>query len=205
MELVAVTKYVGTDVIAALSRAGVRDVGENRPQSLWEKVPVVAGLDAPTPRWHMIGHLQRNKVRRTLPLIHTFHAGDGLRLLRRISSEVERVDREPLRTFVQVNVSGEETKAGFAPEALADALSEASELPGLELVGLMTMAPAGESPEHTRPVFRSLRKLRDEMRGRGYLDGSSLSMGMSQDFEVAIEEGATHVRVGSALYDGVAH
>ena len=116
---------------------------------------------------------------------------------------VERVDREAFPVFVQVNVSGESTKSGFAPTELEDALDRLGELARLDVVGLMTMAPVSESPEHTRAVFRSLRKLRDEMRDRGYLRGIGLSMGMSSDFEVAIEEGATVVRVGSALYAGI--
>ena len=201
--MVAVTKYVDADVVAALAQAGVRCVGESRPQVLWRKPAAVRGLDAPALRWDLIGHLQRNKVRRTLPLVDRFHALDSLRLAEALDAELERAGRESLPVFVQVNVSGEETKSGFAPDALEDALVRARDLARVDVVGLMTMAPASESPEHTRVVFRSLRKLRDEMHDRGYLQGIGLSMGMSSDFEVAIEEGATVVRVGSALYAGI--
>lgn len=203
VELVAVTKYVEADVVAALARAGVECVGESRPQVLWQKPAAVRGLDAPALRWDLIGHLQRNKVRRTLPHVDRFHALDSLRLAETLDGELGRAGRESLAVFVQVNVSGEETKSGFSPDELETALARARELPRLDVVGLMTMAPASESPEHTRAVFRSLRKLRDEMHDRGYLDGLGLSMGMSSDFEVAIEEGATAIRVGSALYAGI--
>lgn len=203
VELVAVTKYVEADVVAALARAGVDCVGESRPQVLWQKPATVRGLDAPALRWDLIGHLQRNKVRRTLPHVDRFHALDSLRLAESLDGELERAGREALPVFVQVNVSGEATKSGFDPGELETTLLGVRDLPRLDVVGLMTMAPASESPEHTRVVFRSLRKLRDEMHDRGYLQGIGLSMGMSSDFEVAIEEGATVVRVGSALYAGI--
>mgnify|MGYP002623327614 CR=1 FL=1 len=199
VRLVAVTKYVGPDVIAALAAAGVPDVGENRTGPLLEKR---AALGAAL-TWHMIGHLQRNKVRRALPAVDVLHAGDSLRLLRALDDEVERAGRAPLPVLVQVNAGGEASKGGFAPDATAAAVAEARSLRHLRLRGLMTMAPEVDDPEDVRPVFRILRELRDELASRGYLDGRELSMGMSGDFEIAVEEGATMVRIGRVLYGGV--
>jgi pyridoxal phosphate enzyme (YggS family) len=197
--LVAVTKYVEADVIADMARAGLRDVGENRiPALLTKRAAVGADLT-----WHMIGHLQRNKARRALPAIDLLHAGDGLRLLRVLDSEVERAGRAPLRVLIQVNVSGEASKGGFTPEELEASWDEIGALSHLTPEGLMTMAPFDEDPEAARPIFRSLREMRDEACRRGYLEGRHLSMGMSGDFEVAVEEGATIVRIGRILYDGV--
>lgn len=196
VRLVAVTKYVGAEVVAALARAGVRDVGENRVGPLLEKHAAVG--DAVT--WHMIGHLQRNKARRVLPAVDWLHAGDGLRLLRLLDAEIERAGREPLPVLIQVNVSGEGSKGGFTPDELRAAWAEIRALRHLSPRGLMTMAPFVDDPEQVRPVFRTLREMRDEACTRGYLEGRELSMGMSGDFEIAIEEGATMIRIGRILY-----
>jgi pyridoxal phosphate enzyme (YggS family) len=199
--LVAVTKSVGADVAAELARLGVADLGENRTEALAGKREALAaeGLGV---RWHMIGHLQTNKVRRALPAIDVLHSLDRPSLLEALRAELARADGPRLPAFVQVNVAREASKGGFGEADLEGALLAARSVPRLDVRGLMTMAPASERPEDSRPVFRRLRELRDEARRHGYLQGLDLSMGMSQDFEVAVEEGATHVRVGTILFTG---
>jgi len=184
--LMAVTKTVPVEVAALLPELGVRDLGENRPQELWKKAAAIPGV-----RWHLIGHLQRNKIERTLPLVHAVHSVDSLRLLEALEAQGRPVD-----AYLEVNCSGEASKGGFAP----------ADVPALEglvhvnVVGLMTMAAPEDDPERCRPAFRLLRDLRDRLP----LGPRGLSMGMSNDFEVAIEEGATVVRLGSVLLEGIA-
>lgn len=199
--LVAVTKTVAADVAAELVRLGVSDLGENRTEALAAKRDALAagGL---SPRWHMIGHLQTNKVRRALPSIGVLHSIDRPSLLEALGTELARADGPPLPAFIQVNVAGEASKGGFDETGLFEALAAARTVPRLAVRGLMTMAPLSGRPEDSRPVFRRLRELRDEARARGYLQGLDLSMGMSQDFETALEEGATYLRVGTILYEG---
>ncbi len=198
VRLVAATKYVDASVVARLAAAGVRDVGENRVSALLTKRTAVGSAV----RWHLIGHLQRNKVRRALPAIDLLHAGDGLRMLHVLNAEVRRSGRAPLPVLLQVNVSGEASKGGLSGDELSAAWPQIRALHGITVRGLMTMAPFTSAPERARPVFASLREIRDEASTRGYLDGRQLSMGMSGDFEIAVEEGATIVRIGRALYDG---
>ncbi|MEW6250246.1 MAG: YggS family pyridoxal phosphate-dependent enzyme [Planctomycetota bacterium] len=221
VRLVAVTKYVGLDVVGALLSLGVRDLGENQVQQLVARAarcgqprhdwPGSAGDPAdPRPRWHLIGHLQRNKVKLLLPYARIVHGLDSVRLaeaLEQRAAELEAQSGAPVQVDVllEVNVSGEVTKQGVAPAevpALAAAVLEARHL---RLRGLMTMAPYATEAETSRPHFARLRELRDELRARGALDpgGLHLSMGMTQDYTVAVEEGATLVRVGSALYSGL--
>ena len=178
-----------------------RDLGENRTESLAAKRDALAAAGLAV-RWHMIGHLQTNKVRRTLPLIDVLHSLDRRSLMEALAAELARADGPRLPAFIQVNVAGETSKGGFDETGLWEALSAARSIPRLEVRGLMTMAPVCEDPEDARPVLRRLRELRDEARLRGYLLELDLSMGMSQDFEIAVEEGATHVRVGTILYTG---
>ncbi len=200
VRLVAVTKSVGPDVAALLPQLGVTDLGENRPQELWRKA---AALPT-TVHWHLIGHLQRNKVERTLPLVRLIHSVDSLRLLAALEQEAARQGRD-VAVLLEVNASREASKHGFAPE---DVPGLAPHLAGLRRVavrGLMTMAAPEDDPERARPTFAALRRLRDDLRtalGAGHaLD--ELSMGMTNDFEVAIEEGATLIRVGTLLFEGL--
>ncbi|HRU06011.1 MAG TPA: YggS family pyridoxal phosphate-dependent enzyme [Candidatus Brocadiia bacterium] len=195
IRLVAVTKSVGQEETRFLYDLGLRDFGENRVADAQEKVDAFAGLDV---RWHMIGHLQTNKVRKVLGSYALIHSVDSVYLM----EEIERVAEtrgQVVDILAQVNVSGEETKTGFRPQDTRSALFAASEMPHLRVLGLMTMAPLGSDPEQSRPVFRGLRELRDNLRAEGFLL-PELSMGMTQDYPVAIEEGATMVRVGSALF-----
>jgi pyridoxal phosphate enzyme (YggS family) len=193
--LVAVTKTVSTEVAALLPALGVRDLGENRPQELWRK----AALLPAEVRWHLIGHLQRNKIERTWPLVHRIHAVDSLRLLAALD-EIETA--RPIEVLLEVNCSAEDSKQGFAPPAVPGLAAVLGTLTRLRVVGLMTMAAPQDDPEQCRPTFAQLRQLRDALReavgARHPLN--ELSMGMSSDFEVAIEEGATAVRLGTVLF-----
>jgi pyridoxal phosphate enzyme (YggS family) len=195
--LVAVTKTVSPRVAGLLPGLGVHDLGEGRPQELWRKAAAV-----PDARWHLVGHLQRNKIDRTLPLTALLHSVDSDRLLAAVG-EFGAERGEPVRVLLEVNCSREPAKGGFAPEAvpaLADALVS---LPGVRVEGLMTMAALSDDPEAARPAFAELRRLRDDLRSRTGQPLPHLSMGMSGDFEVAVEEGATLVRVGTTLFDGL--
>jgi PLP dependent protein len=198
--LVAVTKTSPVEWVRPLVALGAVDLGENYPQELWRKAEALADLPA---RWHLIGHLQSNKARRTMPLVRLIHSVDSPRLLG-VLDGLAAGKADPPRACLQVNASGEATKHGWSPEAIladADAIAACRSLP---VVGLMTMAAPGPSAESARPAFARLREVRDRLRARTGLPLPELSMGMSGDYEVAIEEGATLVRVGSALFEGVA-
>jgi pyridoxal phosphate enzyme (YggS family) len=198
--LVAVTKTVPPEVAALLPELGVLDLGENRPQELWRKA---AALPAAV-RWHLIGHLQRNKVERTLPLVYRVHSADSVRLLRAIDDDLAKRNAA-LDVLLEVNASGEASKHGFAPAEVPGLAPELAALRNVRVAGLMTMAAYEEDAERCRPTFAVLRHLRDALRRsvepRHTLE--HLSMGMSNDFEVAIEEGATLVRLGSVLFEGL--
>jgi len=193
--LVAVTKTVSAATAALLPGLGVLDLGENRPQELWSKAEHITGV-----RWHLIGHLQRNKIERTVPLVQLIHAVDSLRLLAALEEEAVRTGRTP-EVLLEVNASGEASKQGFAPNAVAGLAPALVNLRQVRVRGLMTMAALEEDPQKCRPTFALLRSLRDRLQAevgeRQRLE--FLSMGMSNDFEVAIEEGATHVRLGTVL------
>ena len=199
--LIAVSKYVGVAEIDALLAAGCRDLGENRPQDLWRKAEQLR--DRPI-RWHMIGHLQRNKARRTLPLVTLLHAGDSWRLLEAAAQHLQQ-SGQVLDVLIEINVSGDVSKTGFSPQDVEPLLSQIAQLPHLRVRGLMAMARWGGTLDDARRDFVRLRELRDRLAAScpPEISLQELSMGMSGDFEVAIEEGATLVRVGSALYEGV--
>ena len=200
VRLVAVTKYVGLDEIHALLDAGCLDLGESRPQQLQQRAAELAGRPV---RWHLIGHLQRNKARKTIGLTTLIHSVDNLRLAEAISSEAAAIGR-PVEVLLEVNVSGEASKDGLSPDELTPLLPQLARLSGLRVRGLMCMAALDSGAEGARRDFARLRELRDRLRGDCPPDIvlDELSMGMSGDFEAAIEEGATIVRVGSALFEG---
>jgi PLP dependent protein len=205
--LVAVTKTVSADVAALLPKMGVYNLGENRPQELWRKVKAFTSFsDEHRERvhWHMIGHLQRNKIERTVPLVTLIHSVDSVRLLQALEAEAQK-GPAPLPVLLEVNMSREPNKHGFAPEDLPELVSGLSAFRHVHVQGLMTMAALDDEPERCRPTFHSLRELRDGLRGLAPTPHtfSALSMGMSNDFEVAIEEGATLVRIGTALVGGL--
>jgi pyridoxal phosphate enzyme (YggS family) len=199
--LVAVTKKSPLDAVRALVEQGEEDLGENYPQELWTRAEALADLPI---RWHHIGHLQGNKARRTLPLVRMIHGVDSLKLLLaldELSDTLGLVD--PPAVCLQVNTSSEPSKQGWTADSL---LSDSSAIAGVRqipVVGLMTMAPLGTEGEAARPYFSRLRDLRDDLSRAMDRSLPHLSMGMSGDFEAAIKEGATLVRVGSALFEGV--
>jgi len=197
--LVVVTKSIGIEVARALPALGCNILGENRPQELWRKAAALP----PTVEWHFIGHLQRNKIERTLPLVRLIHAVDSIRLLEALEQEAGRQTRVA-PVLLEVNASRETSKQGFAPGEVPGLVSALRTLKNVRVEGLMTMAAPEEEAEKCRPTFATLRNLRDEL--RKHLAPAHpmrhLSMGMSNDFEIAIEEGATFIRVGSALFAG---
>ena len=186
--LVAVSKTWSADDVASAWHAGLRDFGENRVQEALPKIEDLAarGLN---PTWHLVGHLQTNKVKAAVNTFAILHSVDSERLVEAIAAT-----GQPTRIMIEVNVSGEPTKFGLAPEALPALVGVARSYQHLRVEGLMTVAPLTVDPQEARPVFRRLRELARE---HGL---ASLSMGMTDDFEVAIEEGATHVRVGRAIF-----
>lgn len=197
MTLVAVTKTHPVEAVRAVRAAGVEDVGENRVPELEEKV---AEVGRGAVRWHLIGHLQRNKVRKALPLFDLLHSVDSLRLAETVSEEAVRAG-VTARVLVQVNSAGEETKGGFAPAEALDAAGRICEMPGLRVEGLMTMAPFTDDEATLRSAFGTTRRLWEEAgrQVRGF-HALHLSMGMSNDFDIAVEEGSTLVRVGTVLF-----
>jgi pyridoxal phosphate enzyme (YggS family) len=192
LTLVAVTKSAPEGVFGLLEAAGVRDVGESRVQAGQRRRE---GRDAGL-RWHLVGHLQSNKARAALAVFDVFHGLDSLELLDRLDRAAGELGLRP-EAFLQVNVSGEASKSGFSPAELPAALERARGLQHLRVTGLMTMAPAAGDPQAARPVFAGLRELRDRL----CPELAQLSMGMSDDFAVAVEEGATCVRIGRRLVE----
>jgi PLP dependent protein len=198
--LVAVTKYVSAELASAAVAAGCRDLGESRPQELWAKA---AALDDPAIRWHLVGHLQRNKVRRTLAIVSLIQSLDSARLLAVVDDEAARLGRT-VDALVEVNISGDASKTGLSPGELEPLLEQAATLSGVSIRGLMGMARLEGDQDAARRDFSALRALRDRLAARvaPAITLAELSMGMSGDFEAAIEEGATIVRLGSALFEG---
>jgi len=197
VRLVAVTKTVPVETIRILLEAGQADIGENRARQLRDRARELAGL---TIRWHMIGRLQRNKVKYVVPAA-MIHSVDSVRLAEEISKRAQATGARAM-CLVEVNASGEEAKGGVAPAEAPRVAAETAALPALDLVGLMTMAPLAETGETVRPVFAALRECLASVNREADLAKplTELSMGMTQDYETAIEEGATIVRVGTALF-----
>jgi pyridoxal phosphate enzyme (YggS family) len=191
VRLVAVSKLVAVESVVAARDAGCSDFGENYVQELVDKARAIADASLV---WHHIGHLQTNKVRQLVGLAHVLHGVDRVKLV----AEIERRWDRPIDVLIQVNVSGEASKSGCSPEALAELVTSIQDTRHLRLRGLMTIPPLAADPEASRSFYRRLRQLRDEHGGSAVLP--ELSMGMSHDFAVAIEEGATLVRVGTAIF-----
>jgi pyridoxal phosphate enzyme (YggS family) len=202
VRLVGVTKYVGIEASRALIAAGLRDLGESRPQELWKKADAIQDQNV---RWHLVGHLQRNKVRHTLPCAWMVHSSDSLRLLATVDQEAGQLGLVP-RVLIEVNVSGETAKHGLQPDEVESLLPAVAAMRNLRVLGLMTMASLQGGRQQARRDFARLRELRDRLAALcpSEISLHELSMGMSEDFDIAIEEGATIVRVGSALFEGVA-
>ena len=196
VEIIAVTKTHGAEVVDEAWGAGLTVVGENKVQeAAWKKPASVTG-----PLWHLIGHLQGNKVRPALELFDFIHSVDSAKLLARINAIADEIGAAPHVLF-EVNVSGEKSKSGMRPDEVRPAIEFLMrECPRVTLEGLMTMAPFSENPEDARPYFRRLRELRDACESEFGIRLPRLSMGMSGDYEVAVEEGATWVRLGTVLF-----
>jgi pyridoxal phosphate enzyme (YggS family) len=194
--LVAVTKFRSPEEISQAAEAGLRIFGENRVQEAKSKYRLLPDDLS----WHMIGHLQRNKARDAVGIFDCIHSLDSVR----IADEVERrcaAIGKAMDVLLEVNVSGEEAKFGLKPEKVEEVVRHVLSLPHLRLEGLMTMAPFVDDAETVRPVFRGLREVRDRINETGVCHLTELSMGMTQDYEVAVQEGATVVRIGSAIFN----
>jgi pyridoxal phosphate enzyme (YggS family) len=200
VKLVGVTKSIEAPAVRALIAAGCRDLGESRPQELWAKAAELADLSV---NWHLIGHLQRNKIERTLPLVSLVQSADSLRVLHAIDSAAAALGRD-VPVLLEVNISGDRSKHGFSPHEVRRVVPEVAALARVRVRGLMAMAGREGDVDSARRDFTHLRELRDRLLSElpGGMSLDELSMGMSGDFEAAIEEGATIVRVGSALFEG---
>jgi pyridoxal phosphate enzyme (YggS family) len=198
ISLIGVSKTHPASAIREAYEAGIRDFGENRVQE-WEGKR--AGAEGLVATWHLIGHLQSNKTARAARLFHSVDSVDEFAIAQRLDrARAEAGITGKLRVLIEVHIAPEETKSGTEISELAGLAERCSELPRLQLAGLMCIPPYLENAEQVRPYFRRLRELRDELTGKLGIDLPVLSMGMSHDFEVAIEEGATEVRVGTALF-----
>jgi pyridoxal phosphate enzyme (YggS family) len=196
VNIIAVTKYVDIEVTEQVLQQGLMHIGENRWQDARDKWERLGSIGT----WHFIGHLQTNKVKDVIGKFAYIHSLDRLSLAKELEKKAAGFDVR-IRCFVQVNVSGEESKYGLAPEQLFSFAEQLRSCPHIQAVGLMTMAPYESDPESTRRIFKQLRLLKDELNELAILNEkvTELSMGMSGDFEIAVEEGATWVRLGSVL------
>ncbi len=194
VKIIAVSKRFPPETINHAVELGIRELGENRIQEAVEKIPQVKG----EVNWHFVGHLQSNKVKEAVQYFSLIHSLDRYSLARELDRRA-RLEEKKVRALVQVDVAGEETKHGLSPQDLKEFVEEVSRWGTIKIEGLMTMAPFVEDPEEVRPFFRQMRKLRDSVKKPG-LELPHLSMGMTNDFTVAVEEGATMVRIGTALF-----
>lgn len=195
VNVIAVTKYVDVATTEALVKTGIQHIGENRVDKFLEKYQALNGYDL---TWHLIGSLQRRKVKDVINLVDYFHALDSVKL----AQEIQKRAEHSIKCFLQVNISGEESKHGFAPDELDDVLAEIAQLDKIEIVGLMTMAPFDASQEELQDIFSKTHQLQKQLEKKQLknMPFSELSMGMSRDFEVAIANGATYVRIGTSFF-----
>ena len=195
VDIVAVAKTFGPEAVVEAVAAGLRLIGESKVQEAKQKIPLCpGGLE-----WHMVGHLQRNKVRDAVELFSMIHSIDSMRLMEAVNSACEEAGKV-MPVLLEVNVSGEASKFGLTPADVPDVLGKCGKLMNVSVVGIMTIAPFAEDPEDVRQYYKRLRELRDEWRGKTGFGLEELSMGMSNDFEMAVEEGATLVRLGTVLF-----
>lgn len=192
--MIAVTKTVSAEIAALLPEFGVTHLGESRPQVLWDKAEQISGV-----HWHMIGHMQRNKLDRTLPLLDLMHSVDSDRLLAAVQAWGAKYQR-PVPVLLEVNCSREEAKGGISVEALDELMPMLADMPYVNVRGFMTMAAYHDDPEQCRGTFVELRQLRDHWQETLGREFPELSMGMSNDYAVAVQEGATMVRLGTTLF-----
>ncbi|WP_099831382.1 YggS family pyridoxal phosphate-dependent enzyme [Streptococcus suis] len=196
VKVIAVTKYVDSSIANQLVNTGITHIGENRVDKFLEKYSALADKQL---TWHLIGTLQRRKVKDIIPFVDYFHALDSVKLAQEIDKRATKI----VKCFLQVNVSGEETKHGFAVSEIDAALAEISLLENIELVGLMTMAPIDATDDELDEIFSKMQEIQEELATRNLprMPFTELSMGMSGDFERAIAHGATYVRIGSAFFE----
>ena len=195
VRLIAVSKTRAVKEIAQAVQAGVTDVGENKVKEAETKKPEFGA----SPRWHLIGHLQKNKAKKAVQLFDVIHSVDSVAIGERIDRLAGELDKvQPI--LLQVDLAGEESKSGLPEEKLFDTLETLSRCARLRIEGLMVLPPYFDDENEVRPYFCSLRELSETARERGVLTGKELSMGMSHDFEIAIEEGATLIRIGTAIF-----
>ena len=201
VRIIGVSKYVDAELTRQLVEAGCRILGESRPQALWHKHAELA--DVGPIEWHMIGHLQRNKAARTVPIIDWLHSLDSLRLAETLNSEARKIDKR-LKVLIEVNPTKDDTKTGLLASDVPTLLDALSNMPALEVRGLMAMSSEQAADDQIKREFASVRELRDRLQQRcgDDFDLSQLSMGMSHDFAIAIAAGATMVRIGSMLWSG---
>ena len=195
VELVAITKTHPAEKVRKAIEAGQHLFGESRVQEARAKIPELAS----NIRWHFVGHLQKNKIRHALPLFELIHSIDSLALARDIDRIAQEEGLHP-RVLLEINVAGEGSKFGFPPDKLREQIEALLALPRLSILGLMTIPPLAEEAEASRKYFVQLRELRDHLQTEFRVDLAQLSMGMTQDFAIAVEEGATLVRVGTAIF-----
>jgi hypothetical protein len=193
--LVAVTKTVEASRILEAIEAGIHHIGENKVQEAYTKVKEIGNRVT----WHMIGHLQTNKVKQALELFQLIHSVDSLKLAKELSEKAE-ARKQRVEILIQVNVAREESKFGFPLEGVEENIREIVLLPGLSVKGLMTIPPLTEDPSSVRPYFKKLRELSEGLQNIPQIEMRFLSMGMTNDFEIAIEEGANMVRIGTAIF-----
>jgi PLP dependent protein len=199
ISIIAITKTHPPERVREALACGATDFGENRVQEAERKIEEVGRSQA---RWHLVGHLQTNKARRAVKLFDVIHSLDSVELAQRLDRLCDEENRDLLPVLVQVDLGKEQTKSGVDEDGLFELVATVEACRKLKLIGLMTVPPYFDDPENVRPFFRRLRELRDEIKERGSFGNSSgeLSMGMTHDFEVAIEEGATMVRIGTAIF-----
>jgi PLP dependent protein len=199
VRVVAVTKTHPVDTLRSAIELGLLDLGENRVQEAAEKIDAIGRERA---RWHLIGHLQNNKARRAVSLFDFIHSLDSISLAQRLDRMCGEIGREQLPVLIQIDLAGEATKSGIDSHDLPELLKTLESCKHLRLIGLMTLPPYFEDPQCTRPFYKTLRTLRDQLKLEGHFAdcAGELSMGMTHDFEVAIEEGATMVRIGTAIF-----
>ena len=195
VNVIAVTKYVDVATTEALVKTGIQHIGENRVEKFLEKYQALKDYDL---TWHLIGSLQRRKVKDVINLVDYFHALDSVKL----AQEIQKRAEHPIKCFLQVNISGEESKHGFAPDEVDDVLAEIAQLDKIEIVGLMTMAPFEASQEELQDIFSKTHQLQKQLEKKQLknMPFSELSMGMSRDFAVAVANGATYVRIGTSFF-----
>jgi PLP dependent protein len=197
--IIGISKTHPVALLRSALEAGITDLGENRVQEAEAKIEKL-GRNAV--RWHLVGHLQPNKVRKAVRLFQVIHSLDSVSLAQRLNRICAEENHEQLPVLIQVDLGGEQTKAGIAQNELPQLVQTVLGCSQLQLIGLMTLPPFFEDPERARPYFRRLRELRDELQTAGHFGASNgeLSMGMTHDFEIAIEEGATMLRIGTAIF-----